>query len=50
MVAPNSRQAALTIRYAMARMLELNEDQPYAHSRDELVALLDELMAETDAK
>lgn len=48
MVAPNPGQAELTIRYAIARMLELNEDQPYTFSRDELVALLDELMSESD--
>ncbi len=28
MVAPNARQAAIAIRFAMARMLELNQDQP----------------------
>lgn len=48
MVTPNANQAAITIRLAMARMLELNEDQPYSYSRDELVALLDELMSGGD--
>jgi NAD(P)-dependent dehydrogenase (short-subunit alcohol dehydrogenase family) len=47
MVAPNAQQAATTIRFAMARMLELNQDQPYTYSRDELVALLDELMSKS---
>ncbi len=48
MVTPNANQAATTIRLAMARMLELNEDQPYSYSRDELVALLDELLSGGD--
>jgi NAD(P)-dependent dehydrogenase (short-subunit alcohol dehydrogenase family) len=44
MVTPNAEQAALTIRMALQRMLELNEGQLYSYSRDELVALLDELL------
>jgi len=44
MVTPNAEQAALTIRVAMQRILQLNEGQPYSYSRDELVALLDELL------
>jgi NAD(P)-dependent dehydrogenase (short-subunit alcohol dehydrogenase family) len=44
MVTPNAEQAALTIRVAMQRTLQLNEGQPYSYSRDELVALLDELL------
>lgn len=47
LVTPNAEQAELTIRVAMQRTLELNEDQPYSLTRDELVALLDELL-ETD--
>jgi NAD(P)-dependent dehydrogenase (short-subunit alcohol dehydrogenase family) len=44
MVTPNAEQAAETIRSAMQRTLQLNEGQPYSYSRDELVALLDELL------
>jgi len=44
MVTPNAEQAAMTIRAAMQRLLQLNEGQPYSYSRDELVALLDELL------
>ena len=44
MVTPNAEQAAETIRVAMQRTLQLNEGQPYSYSRDELVALLDELL------
>ncbi|MFC1720551.1 SDR family oxidoreductase [Pseudomonadota bacterium] len=44
MVTPNAEQAEETIRAAMQRTLQLNEGQPYSYSRDELVALLDELL------
>ena len=44
MVTPNAEEAALTIRVAMQRTLQLNEGQSYSYSRDELVALLDELL------
>ncbi len=44
MVTPNEEQAAITIRLAVQRVLQLNEDQPYSYDRDELVALLDELL------
>ncbi len=44
MVTPNDEQAAMTIRVSLGRLLQLNEDQPYSYSRDELVALLDELL------
>jgi NAD(P)-dependent dehydrogenase (short-subunit alcohol dehydrogenase family) len=44
MVTPNSDEAAITIRWALQRILQLNEGQPYTYERDELVALLDELL------
>ncbi len=44
MVTPNAGQAAKTIRASMERLLQLNEGQPYSYTRDELVALLDELL------
>ena len=44
MVTPNAEQAAVTIRASMQRLLQLNAGQPYTYSRDELVALLDELL------
>ncbi len=47
MVTPNAEEALWTIRAALQRLLELNEDQPYSYDRDQLIALLDELM---DAK
>lgn len=45
MVTPNVDQARRTISAAMQRMLELNADQPYSYDREQLIALLDELMA-----
>lgn len=44
MVTPNAEQAQITIRLALLRILQLNEDQPYSYDRDQLVALLDELL------
>ena len=44
MVTPNEEQSAITIRLALQRVLQLNEDHPYSYDRDELVALLDELL------
>jgi NAD(P)-dependent dehydrogenase (short-subunit alcohol dehydrogenase family) len=46
MVTPNEGQADITVRAAMRRAVQLNGDQPYAHDRDELVAMLDELLAQ----
>ncbi len=44
MVTPDEEQARETISAALQRMLELNEDQHYRYDRDQLVALLDELL------
>jgi len=46
MVMPNERQAQAVIEAAMRRLVQLNHDQPYAHDRDGLIAVLDELLAE----
>jgi NAD(P)-dependent dehydrogenase (short-subunit alcohol dehydrogenase family) len=45
MVTPNAEQAQITIRQALQRILQLNEDQPYSYDRDQLIALFDELLA-----
>ncbi len=50
MVTPSAEQAHITIRAALQRMLQLNEDQPYSYDRDQLVALLDELLGKRDTK
>jgi NAD(P)-dependent dehydrogenase (short-subunit alcohol dehydrogenase family) len=44
MVTPNAEQAEETMRWAMQRLLQLNEGQPYTYSRDELIALMDKLL------
>ena len=46
MVTPNQEQADITVRTALRRAVELNSDQPYSYDRDELVKILDELLAE----
>ena len=45
MVTPNKNQADFTMQAAMSKVVELNGDQPYSYTRDELVALLDDLLA-----
>ena len=45
MVTPNLEQAQMTISAALRRLLELNAHQPYSYNRDQLIALLDQLLA-----
>ncbi len=45
LVVPNQREAELTIRAALQRVVQLNERQPFAYDRDGLVRLLDEALA-----
>ncbi len=45
MVVPNQQEAALTIRAAMNKVVQLNQDQPYTYTRDELVEMLDGMLA-----
>lgn len=47
LVVPNEREATLAISRSLAKVLELNGDHRFAKSRDELVAILDDLL---DAK
>jgi len=49
MVVPNQREAEITIRKQLEQLVQLNENQPYAYSRDALVALLDAALAESKA-
>jgi NAD(P)-dependent dehydrogenase (short-subunit alcohol dehydrogenase family) len=46
MVTPNEGQAQATIKAAMRRVVQLNEDQTYSYDREGLIAVLDELLAE----
>ncbi len=50
MVVPNEEEAAMTIRAALQRVLELNTDQAYSYDRDELVELMDGMLAEMSAE
>lgn len=49
MVVPNAGEAEVTIRQVITELVQLNEGQPYEYSRDELVVMLDEVMAVADA-
>jgi NAD(P)-dependent dehydrogenase (short-subunit alcohol dehydrogenase family) len=44
LVVPDQRECDLTLRAAMARVVELNADQPYALDREALIRLLDEAL------
>lgn len=46
MVVPNEREAEITIRKAIEELVQLNEWQAYRYSRDELVSMLDEALAD----
>jgi len=45
MVAPNREEALETIRTALLRVAQLNADQPYSYSAEELAGMLKEAMA-----
>jgi len=47
-VVPNQGEAQITIRQALWETVQLNQDQPYAFTRDELVQILDELLGATE--
>lgn len=44
MVVPNENQANITIRKAIAELVQLNERHTYTYDRDELIAMLDEAL------
>ena len=45
MVVPNEQQAEVTVRKAMEEMVQLNQGQKFSYGREELIRMLDELMA-----
>ena len=45
MVVPTQDEAEITIRQIMTEMVQLNEDHEFSFSRDELIRMLDELLA-----
>jgi NAD(P)-dependent dehydrogenase (short-subunit alcohol dehydrogenase family) len=44
MIVPNQYEADITLRQAFREVAQLNEGHPFSHSRDELVAMLDEAL------
>ena len=46
MVVPNEEEAGWTIRKAVEELVQLNTWGPYSYSRDELVQMLDEALAD----
>ena len=48
MIVPNEGQGTATIKQAMREMLELNQNQPYKLSREELLSIMDGLLSEMD--
>ncbi len=44
-VVPNAEEQAMTIRTKVAELVQLNEWGPYSYSRDQLVELLDQVIA-----
>lgn len=50
MVVPNQREAEITIKKQIEQLVQLNENQPYAYSRDALVALIDAAIAQSTAE
>lgn len=44
MVVPNQREAEITIKAALQRVVSLNEQQPYTYDREQLIELLDEAL------
>jgi NAD(P)-dependent dehydrogenase (short-subunit alcohol dehydrogenase family) len=47
MVVPNAFEAEITIRQALTELAQLNEGHAYSYSRDELVAMLDQVLEAT---
>ena len=45
MVVPEQREAEITIKAAIARVVQLNEGQPYTYDREALIKMLDEALA-----
>lgn len=48
MVVPNQDEAQRTIGEAIKELVELNEDQPYSYSREQLIEMIDAAMAASD--
>ena len=48
LVVPNAGSADWTLKFALSRVVQLNQDQPYSHDREALIKLLDEVIEESN--
>ncbi len=48
MVVPNEFEAKITIQQVLRELVQLNDDQPFSYTRDQLVEMLDELLEENE--
>lgn len=48
LVVPDQKEAGWTINEAIKELVELNSDQPYSYSREQLIEMLDAAMPATD--
>lgn len=46
LLTPNAGEAAYTVNNAMQELLLLNQDHPYGLKREQLIEMMDELLAE----
>ena len=46
MVVPNQQEAKITIMQGLREIVQLNHEQPFSYTREELIALLDEVLGE----
>jgi hypothetical protein len=44
MVVSNERLARITVAKAMKEMLQLNHEQPYSYSKEELIKMMEKLL------
>jgi len=49
MVVPNKSEAELTIRQVLRELTQLNDGHAFSYSRDELIQMLDETLAQADS-
>jgi len=50
MAVPTAKEASWTITQSMRKMIQQNHDQLYSYSREELIKIIDEIIAETEAR
>ena len=48
LVTPNEEEASIAIRTTMQELVQLNQGRQYSYDRDELIAILDEVLAESN--